>query len=101
MEVMPFTYRTRLESILGMPRITQSEHVMKEQRAFPPSKNRSARIRKKLIKRYGYEVRMVPSAIKVGDDIIMHPKLYAEMVRKVQERIDQKAVDMLLRRTNQ
>lgn len=44
-------------------------------RLFPESRNRSARIRKKLIKRHGGEFRMKPCMWQVGDTIYAHHSL--------------------------
>lgn len=56
-------------------------HAMKDSddRLFPASKNRSARIRKKLIKRYGGEFVRVPAMYQVGDTIIAHPSFQARI----------------------
>lgn len=46
---------------------------------FPPSKNRSARIHKKLIKRFGTMVRYVPTSYKMGDVLYVHPAMMREL----------------------
>lgn len=78
----PYSYQNTGVVPYG-PEIVVSEHVLKDsdQRLFPASKNRSARIRKKLIKRYGMEFRKVPCIWLMTDKIIMHPALYAELQR--------------------
>lgn len=48
---------------------------------FPASRHRSARIRKKLIKRFGGEFRQVPTIYRYGNDLIAHPTLYDELVK--------------------
>lgn len=62
-------------------RIISSPYALKEsdERLFPASKNRSARIRKKLVKRFGGEFRKVPCAFKQGNTLICHPALYAQI----------------------
>lgn len=71
-----------------------SEHALKDsdQRLFPESKNRSRRIHKKLVKRFGGVFRKVPCCIKTPEGIIMHPALYrefqAEMERRVQHSLE-------------
>lgn len=49
-------------------------------RLFPESKHRSARIRKKLIKRFGGEFRKRPCIWKLGDgSFVMHPVMKAKL----------------------
>lgn len=43
------------------------------ERLFPASKNRSARILKKLIKRFGGEFKKQPVIFKIGNKFIAHP----------------------------
>ncbi len=52
-----------------------------EERLFPASRHRSARIRKKLIKRYGGEYRMRPCMFRTPTSIIAHPSYRAEIER--------------------
>ncbi len=54
-----------------------------EERLFPASKNRSARIRKKLIKRHGGEFRKTPAIFKTGRGFICHPAVYVQLVQKL------------------
>lgn len=42
-------------------------------RLFPASKNRSRRIHKKLVKRFGGEFKKVPAIFVAGDTIYCHP----------------------------
>jgi hypothetical protein len=44
-------------------------------RLFPESKNRSARILKKLVKRFGGEFKKVPAIWQIEDRLIVHPAL--------------------------
>jgi len=46
------------------------------ERLFPVSKHRSARIHKKLVKRFGGEVRMKPAIFVAGQTIYVHPSLH-------------------------
>lgn len=46
-----------------------------QERLFPESRHRSARIRKKLIKRHGGEFRMRPAIWRVENVIFAHPAL--------------------------
>ena len=88
MTFTPYSYTTpRL--VPGL-QITVSDLALKgsDERLFPASKNRSARIRKKLIKRFGGEFRKVPCVWRMGDKIIMHPALYAEMQRTMADRVN-------------
>ena len=61
--------------MLGGLRIIYDANALKAtpQRLFPASRHRSARIRKKLIKRHGGEFRMIPVMWRVGDVIVAHP----------------------------
>lgn len=45
------------------------------ERLFPASRNRSARIRKKLVKRFGGEFRKVPCMWRAGWIVYAHPSL--------------------------
>ncbi len=62
----------------GQVKVIMSPFALKDtdERLFPASKNRSARIRKKLLKRFGGEFRQVPCIFRTGDTIIAHPVLY-------------------------
>lgn len=46
-----------------------------DERLFPTSKNRSPRIHKKLVKRFGSEFKKVPAIWQVGDRLVVHPAL--------------------------
>lgn len=50
-----------------------------KERLFPFSRHRSARIKKKLIKRHGSEFRQVPTLYRAGNRIIAHPVLKAQL----------------------
>lgn len=69
----------------GGMNIVVSSHALVEsdERLFPASKHRSARIRKKLIKRFGGEFRKVPAIFKTPYQIIMHPVLYAQLQQEL------------------
>lgn len=58
-------------------KIIYTEHALRdsEERNFPESRHRSARIKKKLIKRYGSEFVRVPCAFRTGDRLIVHPSM--------------------------
>lgn len=49
------------------------------ERLFPESRHRSARILKKLIKRYGSEFRKEPAVFRIGNTIYAHPARYREL----------------------
>lgn len=51
------------------------------ERTFPVSKNRSKRIHKKLVKRYGGEFKKVPAMFQIQGRIFAHPVRYAELKR--------------------
>lgn len=69
-------------------RITVSPYALKEtaERLFPASRNRSKRIRKKLVKRFGGEFRRVPTIFQTPQGFICHPALYAEMRKILEDR---------------
>lgn len=69
--------------IYGGLRIFYSAHALREttERLFPASKNRSRRIHKKLVKRFGGEFRKVPAIFKTPQGIIAHPAFRAEIWR--------------------
>lgn len=63
-------------------RVISDPHCLKEtsERLFPESRNRSARIRKKLIKRFGGEFRKEPAAYTIGNHtIVCHPAIYEQI----------------------
>lgn len=70
-------------------RVIVSENALTDttERLFPASKNRSARIRKKLIKRFGGEFRKKPAAFKTPAGLVMHPEVW----RQLQERVARQA----------
>lgn len=65
----------RLAQEAAPPRIifTAAALEFTSERLFPESKHRSARIRKKLIKRFGGEFRMKPTIWQFGNIIYAHP----------------------------
>ena len=68
-------------------RIFVSGCALKEsdERLFPASKNRSRRIHKKLLKRFGGEFRKVPCIFKTPQGLITHPALHAELKRRIEQ----------------
>lgn len=82
---MTLTMQTLMDAVDAMgafvpkpqPRIIFTAYALKEgdERLFPESKNRSARIRKKLIKRHGGVFRKVPCMWEVNGVIYAHPAL--------------------------
>jgi hypothetical protein len=50
-----------------------------DERLFPVSKNRSKRIHKKLVKRFGGEFRQRPAIFRTPTAFIMHPSMYARL----------------------
>lgn len=52
-----------------------------DERLFPASRHRSARVRKKLVKRFGGEFRKVPCAFQTARGLFIHPALAAELRR--------------------
>lgn len=75
-----------LNSFNGMPIIVSPQALEEtEERLFPESQHRSARVRKKLIKRHGGEFRKVPCIFKMGGNLVMHPARFAELKNTMQE----------------
>lgn len=73
---------TPLIPTIGGMRILTDPFCLKQttERLFPESKHRSARIRKKLLRRFGGEFRMVPAMFKIGPDtIVAHPAIYSQV----------------------
>jgi len=62
-----------------------------EERLFPFSKNRSRRIHKKLVRRFGGEFRMRPCIFKVNNTLIAHPSFRAE-IERVTVKVQQSAI---------
>jgi len=73
--------------LTGMPVIV-SDHALKEtdERLFPASKNRSARIYKKLVKRFGGEFRKAPAIFRTPTGFVAHPALYARLQAEITTR---------------
>lgn len=85
-------------AMLAGMRITVSEHAVKHERLFPESRHRSARIRKKLMKRFGGETRMKPAAFSLPGGILMHPELYAEVRGRLGRQQDALGAEAMLGR---
>lgn len=79
------TIAARVPGAFGGVQIIVSDAALKEtdERLFPESKNRSRRIRKKLIKRFGGEFRKVPCIYRIGDKLVAHPERYCELERQL------------------
>ncbi len=58
-----------------------------DKRLFPVSKNRSKRIHKKLLKRFGGEFRKAPAVFRSGDTIYLHPSRKADLERSIANHI--------------
>lgn len=76
---------------LGFPfsvRVIYHEAAMVEgkERLFPASRNRSARVRKKLIRRYGREFRLEPGCLQTPYGFVIHPSLRAAFEAAVERR---------------
>lgn len=74
----------------AMPRIIITPDVLKDtdERLFPQSRNRSRRIHKKLVKRFGGEFRKVPCIVEIGDTMYVHPSIEAELNQRLKQRIE-------------
>ncbi|MGR4927229.1 hypothetical protein ACIPUD_10485 [Bradyrhizobium sp. CAR08] len=79
-----------VKPVAAMPRFIITPNAVKdtEQRLFPVSRNRSRRIHKKLVKKFGGEFRKVPCIIQIGDTMYVHPAVEAELNKRIAKRID-------------
>lgn len=59
---------------------------------FPPSPHRSARLHKKLVKRFGSYEKRVPATLTVGDTMFCHPAHYAALKAEAQAHLRVAAV---------
>jgi hypothetical protein len=71
--------------MLGGIRLICSHMALKDGdvRLFPESKNRSKRIHKKLVKRFGGEFRKVPAIYRMGDTLVAHPEVFHLVRREI------------------
>lgn len=69
----------------GPPNIVWTIAATKQgtERLFPASKHRSARIHKKLVKRFGGEFRREPAIYRAGNTIYAHPAFREEYERGI------------------
>lgn len=87
--------KLQLQTIPRAPEIIVSAHALEttDERLFPASKNRSRRIHKKLVKRFGGEFVKRPAIFHVGDKVIMHPvrwhEMKAHMAAKLERSVEQ------------
>lgn len=58
-----------------------------EERLFPESRHRSARVKKKLLKRLGGEFRMKPCMWMMGNKVFAHPALKARLEHQLGARL--------------
>lgn len=65
--------------MMGM-QIFQSERCIERVWNFPQSQNRSRRLHKKLMKRFGVQSFERPAAYMMADKLVAHPKVITEMV---------------------
>lgn len=65
--------------------IIVSEYALEETdvRLFPTSKNRSKRIHKKLVKRFGGEFKKQPCIFQMGDKLVAHPVMYQRLQQEI------------------
>jgi hypothetical protein len=66
--------------------VVTSGAVRNGERLFPASRHRSARVRKKLVKRFGGEFEKIPQSYKVGSILITHPALAGPVIAAAQPR---------------
>lgn len=65
--------------------VTEDALETTDVRLFPESKHRSARVKKKLIKRFGGEFRKIPTIFRTASTLFMHPVRYAELLVTLKE----------------
>ena len=71
----------------GLPIIVSSNALQEsDERLFPPSRHRSKRIHKKLVKRFGGEFRKVPAIWQCASGLFVHPTMYEELKRELARR---------------
>jgi len=76
-----------MNTLNGIPIVVSSIALeTTQERLFPNSKNRSRRIHKKLVKRFGGEFRRVPTIFRTAQAIIMHPAMYARFQAEMDRR---------------
>lgn len=75
--------------MFGSIPIIFSDNALEETdvRLFPKSRNRSARIHKKLVKRFGGEFRKVPCIFKTPQGFIAHPSLRQQIEAQIGGRV--------------
>jgi hypothetical protein len=70
-----------MSALRGLPIIVSDRALQHTaERLFPPSRHRSRRIHKKLVKRFGGEFCQVPAIWKTPTGLVMHPVRYAELL---------------------
>lgn len=67
--------------MFGQMPIIVSEYALEDSeiRLFPASKNRSRRVHKKLVKRFGGEFKRVPCIYRTPQGLVAHPVMYAQL----------------------
>jgi hypothetical protein len=92
-------YWNALPRVPVSPRIVFTPTALRAtaERLFPASKNRSARIRKKLIKRFGGEFRIQPAMWQVDDVIYAHPALREQILAQLKRGKDRMVEAALFR----
>lgn len=75
--------RTGVHDLLRGVVVTPSALAESTVRLFPESRHRSRRVRKKLLKRFGSEFKLVPCAYDTPYGLIIHPALYDELKRRL------------------
>lgn len=65
-------------------------------RLFPVSKNRSARIHKKLVNRFGSEFKKVPAIWQIEDRLVVHPALMHSVRQAIAESRKEPSINDLL-----
>lgn len=79
-----------IKTVPVLPQIIVTPSALKitDERLFPASRNRSRRIHKKLVKRFGGEFRTVPGIIEIGDKMYVHPAIEAELKQRMTKQIE-------------
>lgn len=68
---------------------TETALLPGSERNFPPSRHRSKRVEKKLLRRHGGFYRLVPAVVRIGATIYAHPSFRPELERRTRATVDQ------------
>jgi hypothetical protein len=73
-----------------------SPHAVRTEWLFPPSKNRSRRIHKKLMKRFGRQTVQHPAVYQVHGTLYAHPSFRDKLEQRITKQIDDSLYESML-----